>query len=267
MKRALLAVLVSTLLFGCSPASLFPSAKPKAEEEVPDSRKPTEPRDRRTRARLHTELGSLYLQAGNLAVALEELTLAISIDSDYAPAYSARGLAHYETREFELADRDFQRALRLDENDPEIQNNYGWYLCHTAREREAIGHFQRAIRNALYQTPERAYLNAAWCHFKQGELDAAERMAQQVLRFAPENEQARLRLATISYTRAHIELAREQLAPLLRASETTPEALWLAVRIERRLGNRQQEARYSSQLRRRFPLAPETEELLKGNFE
>jgi type IV pilus assembly protein PilF len=43
--------------------------------------------------------------------------------------------------------------------------------------------------------------------------------------------------------------------------------LWLLVRIERRLGNRQAEARYASQLKRRFPLSTETQELLKGNFE
>ena len=33
-----------------------------------------------TRAKLHTELAALYFQANNLIVALEELTIAISID-------------------------------------------------------------------------------------------------------------------------------------------------------------------------------------------
>lgn len=267
MRLALLAVIVSALLLGCSGASWFSGAKAKAEDEAVDSRKPPEPRDRRTRARLHSELASLYLQSGNLAIALDELNLAISIDPDYAKAYGARGLAHYEIRELDLAEGDFQRALRLDDKDPEIQNNFGWFLCQTGREREGISYFQRAMRNALYQTPERAHLNAAACHFKLGELDAAERLAQQVLRLAPENEEARLRLATISYRRGHTELAREHLLQLLRKGEASPEVLWLAVRIERRLGNRQEEARHTSQLRRKFPLAPETEELLKGNFE
>jgi Tfp pilus assembly protein PilF len=33
------------------------------------------------------------------------------------------------------------------------------------------------------------------------------------------------------------------------------------------LGNRLAEARYSSQLRRKFPLSPEAQDLLKGHFE
>jgi type IV pilus assembly protein PilF len=37
----------------------------------------------------------------------------------------------------------------------------------------------------------------------------------------------------------------------------TPEVMWLALRIERKLGNREAEARYASQLRRRFPGSPE----------
>ena len=48
--------------------------------------------DPRTRAKLHTELGSLYFQDGNMAVALDELRIAIEADSDYASAYNVRGL-------------------------------------------------------------------------------------------------------------------------------------------------------------------------------
>ena len=53
------------------------------------------PKDVVTRAKLHTELGALYFQSGNLIVALEELTIATSINPDYAPAYSTRGLVLY----------------------------------------------------------------------------------------------------------------------------------------------------------------------------
>lgn len=54
---------------------------------------------------------------------------------------------------------------------------------------------------------------------------------------------------------------------LLLKTEPNAEALWLAVRVERKLGDRLAEARYSAQLKRKFPLSPEAQELLKGNFE
>jgi Tfp pilus assembly protein PilF len=53
---------------------------------------------------------------------------------------------------------------------------------------------------------------------------------------------------------------------LLRKTEPNAEALWLGVRIERRLGNRSAEARYGNCCGK-FPLSREAQELLKGNFE
>ena len=50
--------------------------------------------DPRNRARIHTELGAMYFQAGNYAVALDELQIALNADSSYFQAYSVRGLVH-----------------------------------------------------------------------------------------------------------------------------------------------------------------------------
>lgn len=266
-SRGVWIVIGALAVAACSSLGLPGSVKSKVSEEETDSRRPTAPRDARTRAKIHTELGSLYLQSGNLAVALQELLIAIDIDPDYAKAYGTRALAHYGIRENDLAERDFQRALSLDPSDPETSNNYGWFLCQIGRGTEGITYLQRALKNPLYETPERAYLNAGACYARLGDLVRAEIFVQQSLRLAPGNQQAMLQLAEISFRRGDAALASEQLADLLRLGEPGPETLWLLVRVERSLGNRQAEARYSSQLRRKFPLSPETEELLKGNFE
>ena len=267
MRKTALAIFACLCLAACSSTGISQANKQKEAEEAADSRTPTKPRDARTRAKLHTELGSLYLQDGNLAVALEELTIAIDIDPDYAKAYATRGLAGFRIREMQAADQDFRRALSIDANDPEINNNYGWFLCQVGREKEAITFFQQAIKNPLYETPEKAYLNAGACYAKLGDLAVAENYIQQSLHIAPNNPQALLHLARINYQRGYLELARQQLADLLRRTEPSAEALWLGVRVERRLGERVAEARYGSQLRRKFPLSPEAQELLRGNFE
>lgn len=225
------------------------------------------PGDPRTRAKLHTELGSLYFQDGNMAVALAELKIAIAILPEYAPAYNVRGLVRLYLREMALAEEDFKEALRLAENDPEINNNYGWFLCQTAREKDSIPYFMRAIKNPLYQTPDRAYLNAGRCSQKAGDIDSAEDFFQKALRFSPDNPQALMQLASINYARGNLELAKKQLADVLRKVEPNAELLWLALRIERRLGDRLAEASYGSQLRRKFSGSLEYQELLKGNFE
>ncbi len=267
MTPTLRALLASLCLAACSSGGVAPSSTQKPPEESSDSRNPTKPRDARTRAKLHTELGSLYLHGGNLAVALEELTIAISIDPEYAKAYATRGLAGFHVHEIPFADQDFRRALSLDANDPEINNNYGWFLCQIGRGKEAIDFFQRAIKNPLYATPEKAYLNAGACYAKLGDLATAEDYVQHSLRIVQNNPPALLQLASINYRRGHLEQAKQELSDLLRNQEPSAEALWLGVRVERRLGDRVAEAKYASQLRRKFPLSPEAQELLQNNFE
>jgi type IV pilus assembly protein PilF len=225
------------------------------------------PKDIHTRAKLHTELGSLYFQNGNLIIALEELTIAISINANYAPAYSTRGLVLFYINELDSAEKDFKRALSLDERDPEISNNYGWFLCQTGKEKESISYFQQAIKNPLYQTPENAYLNAGVCYFKLGDMALAEENVRRSLRFSPENPQAMLQLAKISYKNGNYDAAKKHLTDVVRVSDPNAEALWLFLRVERRLGDRSAESSLTAQLRRKYPDSPELQELVKGNFE
>ena len=50
-------------------------------------------------------------------------------------------------------------------------------------------------------------------------------------------------------------------------SQFSAEALWLAVNVERRLGDREAEASYGLQLRRNYPNSPETQALLNRQYE
>lgn len=225
------------------------------------------PKDARTRAKAHAELGSLYFQSGNLIVALEELTLAAAIDPEYATAFSTRGLILYYVKEFESAEKDFQRALSLEGKNPEINNNYGWFLCQTGKVKESIEYFERAYKNPLYQTPTNAYTNAGACYLKLGDLDLAEDALRKSIRLAPENPETLYHLADVAYRRGNFDAARKHLTDAGRISDPGPEMLWLSYRVERRLGNEIEAQSLASQLRRRYPDTPEYQALLKGNSE
>ena len=263
LNRRLARFCAATLLSGFA---LLAGAQQLAPDPVGMSSSPM-PKDARTRAKAHTELGALYFQDGNLIVALEELTLAAAIDPDYAPALSTRGLVLYYVKEFDSAEKDFRRALSLEERNPDINNNYGWFLCQTGRAKESIPYFERAYRNPMYQTPANAYLNAGACHIKTNELDLAEDALRRSLRLMLENPQALYYLADVSYRRGNFDAARKQLTDAGRLVEPGPEMLWLSVRVERRLGNQADERSLTAQLRRKFPDSAEYQELLKGNFE
>ncbi len=221
----------------------------------------------RNRARIHTELASAYFERGNMGVALEELRIAVEADSTYAPAFNVLGLVHMDLRENAVAQQHFERALRLSPNDPDINNNYGWFLCQSGREEQSIAYFLAALKNPLYSTPARSYVNAGLCAIrKNNERDAFDYF-QRALRSEPDNLQALLSLASIQYKRGQLELARGLIGRFNKLVEPTVESLWLALRIERKLGDKSAENTLATQLRRRFSGSQEYQDMLKGKFE
>lgn len=223
--------------------------------------------DPRNRAKIHTELASAYFERGNMGVALEELRIAIAADPNYAPAYSVLGLVHMDLRENEVAQRHFERALALAPNDPDINNNYGWFLCRTGREEQSITYFLAALKNPLYNTPARSYVNAGLCSLdKNGGRDAVGYF-QRALRSEPDNLLALLNLASLEYKRGQLEVARNLVRRFNKLIEPTAESLWLELRIARKLGDNAAEGSLAGQLRRRFAGSPEYKSLLKGQFE
>lgn len=218
------------------------------------------------RAQIHTELGAGYYGMGKIGVALEELNTAIRSDSKYAPAHNILGLVYMELREYDKADESFKRSLSIDPNSSDTHNNYGWFLCQRNRVDEAIEHFMSALKNPLYSTPEKAYLNAGQCSLKKGDDQAAEDYFLRAIKFQPASPQALFHLADIQFRRGKYNDAQFYLEHYLK-SGPTPEGLWLGARIAHRIGNRDAEANYGLQLRKNFPDSREAIAYRNGQFD
>ncbi|HEU4353495.1 MAG TPA: type IV pilus biogenesis/stability protein PilW [Burkholderiales bacterium] len=223
--------------------------------------------DKRNRARLHTELASLYYSNGNMAVALDELRAATVADSNYGPAHGMYGLVYMRLNETAKAGESFERALRLAPNDPDINHNYGWFLCQTGREETSIKHFEHAVRNPLYPSPWRSYAAAGVCTMKINQFKEAEAYFERALKLEPDDPSSLLQLGQIRYKQGNIGEARKLVTRYNKLVTPSAESLWLAVRIERRLGERLQEQAYANQLRRRYPASPEHQALQRGLYD
>ncbi len=216
-------------------------------------------------AKVHTELASLYYQRSQMGIALDELKQAVKADPDYAPAYSVRGLVHMSLREDKDAEADFRKSLSLDDTDSDTHNNYGWFLCQRGRENESIPQFMAAIKNPLYPTPGRAYLNAGLCSRKAGNNKDAEDFFKQALAVQPGLTQAIFALAELNFAEGDYPAARQYFVNFAKKTDgLTAEQLWLGVRISRKTGDRISEGSYGMQLRNRYPDAHETQLLLGG---
>ena len=223
--------------------------------------------DPRNRARVHTDLAAAYYERGSMAIALEELRVAAAADSSYAPTHSMFGLVYMELKENQLAETSFERALRLSPSDPDINHNFGWFLCNTTREKDSIKYFVQAIRNPLYATPWRSYSAAGVCSLRGGNPKDAEEFFQRALKLEPDDTPSLLKLGEIRYHQGQIDEARRLVSRHNKLITPSAESLWLALRIERKLGERVAEQSLANQLRRRYPSSAEYRSLQRGLYD
>ncbi len=202
-----------------------------------------------------------------MSVALEELGEAVRLDPTNARAFNIYGLVYTMLGDEAKATESFGRALALAPNDSEIRHNWGWYLCSHGKAREALKEFEAALKNPLYRTPEIALVNAGRCAASLGDVKAAEDYYRRALASAPNDANAAYGLALLAYKGAHFEEARNWMKRALARPNPTPDTLYLGMCIERKLGDRQAELSYVSQLRNRYPEAPETRAIASGTCE
>lgn len=218
------------------------------------------------RARVHTELARAYYGAGQYAVALEEAQTAIEAKNDYLPAVNQLGLIYLALGKTEDAQRELKRAIRINPDDPSINNNYGMFLCTTGDAKEAMQYFEKALADPLYRTPEFAYVNAGTCLKNQGDDVRAEQFLRRALAVSPNLPQALYQMADLQYKNGEYQSAQYYITRHMQEVVPGPDALWLAARIEKRMGNIVAVESYGAQLNRRFPDSTQTRAFNQGLF-
>jgi type IV pilus assembly protein PilF len=219
------------------------------------------------RAKVHTELAAGYYARGQYAVALHEVHIALAAQPDLAQAYHILGLIRAALREDKEAETAFRRAIALQPQHSEAHNNYGLFLCQRGRVEEALDHFETALGNPLYATPERALANGGACALSQGNPARAEVYFTRALALAPNLDAALLGMAEVDFRSQRLLAARGKLHRLSNQGELGAQALWLGVRVERALGDKAAENSYAAQLRRRFPESLQTQWLIMGQYD
>jgi len=83
----------------------------------------------------------------------------------------------------------------------------------------------------------------------------------------PNQPQALYQLADLAFEASNYAAAQGYLRRFAQASPANAEVLWLAIRVERKLGNTLGEQSYAQQLRKNFPQSKEAAALQAGRFE
>ena len=107
--------------------------------------------DQQKRAGIRLQLAIGYYEQRQMAVALDEVKQALQADPNFADAYSVRALIFMEMGEKRLAEENFLHAIKLAPNNPEISNNYGWFLCQNGSPERSIAYFEATLKSRTYQ--------------------------------------------------------------------------------------------------------------------
>ncbi len=233
-----------------------------------DIRTASDMTDADRRARLRLELAAGYFSRGQPETALDEVKQAIAARPDIAEAYTLRGLIYASLNQPALADESFRRALQLDPRNADTLHNYGWYLCQLQRWDEAFAQFDAAIAQPQYRDAARSLLAKGLCQARAGRLAGAERTLSRSYEMDPGNPGTAFNLAEVLFGLGELERARFYLRRINEQPTTSnAQTLWLAARVEHRLGNDAGARTLGEELRRRFPQSPEALRFDRGQFD
>ena len=214
------------------------------------------------------ELAQAYLGRNQPNDALDQVKQALQAKPDTPAAYGLRGLIYGALGDTEKADESFHRAMQLAPHDGDLMHNYGWYLCQQRRFDDADAQFKRVIAEPSYRSASRTLLVEGICQQRAGKSQDAERTLSHAYELDPANPTIAVNLSEVLYRNGQYERARFYIRRVNNRQElASAQTLWLAVRIEHKLGQAEQVKAMGAQLGDRFPDSPEASLYEKGKFD
>ncbi len=224
--------------------------------------------DVQRRARIRMELAASYFAQGQMTTALDEVKQALAAVPELTEAYNLRGLIYAALGDERLAEESYKRAIQINPQDGDTLHNYGFFKCERQRYAEADDLFTRATQVSGYRSVSRTLLLQGVCQARSGDLALAEKTLTRAYEVDAGNPAIGMNLADVLYRRGEYERARFYVRRVNGQPELqNAESLWLAARVERKLGNESGMRDLAQQLRDRFPQARETEALQRGRFD
>ncbi|EHR71779.1 type IV pilus biogenesis/stability protein PilW [Burkholderiales bacterium JOSHI_001] len=271
LKRALRRatwLLLGAVLAACAGGPPSAPAAPAATDTSRDRVTASDQTDADRRARVRMELASGYFTRGQTETALDEVKLALLAKPDLAEAYNLRGLIYANLGDDRLAEDSFRRALQLNPRDADSMHNYGWFLCQRRRYAEADLMFLQAAAQPQYTGVSRSLMTQGICQARNNKWTEAEKSLSRAYELDPSSPVTAVNLAEVLVQRNELERARFYIRRVNAQPEVSnAQTLWLAMRIENRIGNAAGVRELGDQLRNRFPQSPEALSYDRGRFD
>jgi type IV pilus assembly protein PilF len=223
--------------------------------------------DARRRARIRLELAVGYFEQGQTTIALDELKQSIAADPTFGEAYNLRGLISMRLNDFRFAEESFRKALSINPQNSNVVHNLGWLLCQQAKYPESLLLFSQALSNPQYGERAKTLMAQGLCEIRAGRTADAELSLLKSYEFDPGNPITAYHLATLLFQRGDFVRSRFYVRRLNNSELANAESLWLGVKVERRMENRDAMLQLATQLQKRFPQSREAASYQRSAFD
>lgn len=216
-------------------------------------------------ALIKTQLALQYLQSNDYRSATSAIEEAIKLDSRFMPAWLIRGHVYQQLGVLPKAEESYRRALSLEPNSAEANNNYGWFLCNSNQTDKSIAYFDKALTDPTYPEPHVALYNKGICLAKLNQFNEANSALLGALNRNPDFTPALRELANLNINTNNGKLAEVYFEQYkIKVRHLSAEDLYLGIRVARLNNNYDQVARLGAQLKTNYPYSPELQKLLSG---
>lgn len=211
----------------------------------------------------NSDLGTAYLAQGKYEVAMVKFKKALKYNSDNINANHYIAELYRRLEQNDLAEKHFQKAMELDENNSAIQNNYAIFLCGTNSYKKGMSLLNKVLMDPLYADKGQVYENMGLCAEKQGNIQYSEQYYETALKFNKKLPAALLGLAQISFDKNKVSAATNYLTRHNNIAHSTPQSLWLELLIAHKNGRKGKVGSLALKLKQNFPDSREVKLLKK----
>jgi len=240
---ALLCIVVGLVLSGCVTETSGIQSKQK--------------KDRERFIETSVSAAVKYMKEGDTDDAFRHLNRALEADKKNASTHNALALLYRMTGDTDLEERHFKLAIRYDPRSSQARNNYATFLFREGRYHDALSQLQKAAKDPGYNQRELALVNMGRCYLKLEKSKEAIEAFRRAVLLRAELPAAHYELARLYYDDGDLRLANNHLESFGKYARHTPVSLWLGIRIQRVLGDRDALASYELALRNLYPESAE----------
>ncbi|MCY4178006.1 MAG: type IV pilus biogenesis/stability protein PilW [Endozoicomonadaceae bacterium] len=198
------------------------------------------------------QLAAKYLVANQPLKAISRLEKLLSHSPFSSNAYGLLGVIYQQQGEFALAEKNFEKALRLNPSSSEIRNNYGAMLYTNKRFKEAARQFHLASQNAYYKNRDRVFENLGKTYLRMEKMQKAVDYYKHALRLNSERSDVKLSLVKIFLQQKNLSEAERYYNDFLARDRESAQSLWLGIQLAYKMNYSDKLTEYGNRLSKHY---------------